>query len=92
MSVEIAIVQTLFIQTFLGETVSEKTSWCFSSDIFPIPSSAVSEEPQMQKLWCRCIHWAPQELVTSAECLVGDGSDGLHAWKKILEALGTSPG
>ena len=56
-TIHIAIDPVLFVPSFLGETVSQQTSWY--SDLHSLCSSPVCyhdvPELSMQKLWVRCI-------------------------------------
>lgn len=47
----------LLMPTFLGQAISQHSSWYSVSYSLPA-SSTMFPEPQMQKLWCKCVYWA----------------------------------
>lgn len=54
-SIYITVAPVLFLPPFLGETISQQTSWCSESHDLSSPSSVLFPEPQMQELWCRSV-------------------------------------
>lgn len=67
MSFDIVIVLGLLMKTFLGETVSQQTSWNSGSYNFSASYFAVFPEASVQELWHIGIHWGcvPPNLLIS---------------------------